>query len=627
MLAESVKAPELEQRAHVLRELSRLRRSSGDAVAGIAPSVLELQTDEGDVLARLSGQRVDIGVPAQESFLGMLEDRLVEFQHALARDGTADAELELRYLDAFGDSDSPLVAARLAVARGLLLYRQGRPAQAQREFKKAEQVLTRTGLLPELRQLKRYQTWCAARLGDARGVDQCRRDEAALLETLAASLAPDDQGLFWLNKWTADEEMLAAELEQLLSLDRRARDASWWRRPFHRARLSCALARFLTRLDEHREKRLHQALDLTYDPPRWRWPAWLRLVTYSRSRATFSFLVLPDRVFTGGVWQGGATVDVRRVSRLEVRGLVTQFHRSLVREGADEEATRALQTLGRVLGLDRLLARLPRRVRAVAFVADDALLGVPFTALPFGGDLVVSRWAVSHSVTWVPASRTRVATSALLVAAPEPGLGGERLEHAEREVAAVEQVCRRHGASVVRLGPKTASRHSVISGLHDASLWHAACHGRFEPQAPGLSEIVLQAVGERGPEVLTLADLAGLDLRRLRLAFLASCWSADNFVAPGRWVVSLPATLHVAGVQTVVGCAWEVPDQVAAEFSERFYEHVAAGAPCDEAHRQALLSCRREPDGRPRPLWDWTAFILVGEAGPIALRRVAATRT
>src|SRR5262249_3221948 len=139
-----------------------------------------------------------------------------------------------------------------------------------------------------------------------------------------------------------------------------------------------------------------------------------------------------------------------------------------------------------------------------------------------------------------------------------------------------------------------------------------ACHGTFEPKTPGASGIVLA-----GAERLTLRDITSLDLQRIRVAFLASCWSADNFVSPGRWIVSLPYALLGAGVQTVVGSLWEVLDEVSVLFAQEFYERLQAGIPSDEALRQALQVCRRRPTGEQRPLWDWAGFVLTGVPSPV----------
>jgi CHAT domain-containing protein len=205
----------------------------------------------------------------------------------------------------------------------------------------------------------------------------------------------------------------------------------------------------------------------------------------------------------------------------------------------------------------------------------------------------------------------------VLVSASDPGGQFAPLDDARREVDLVETTCRLPTATVRRLDDKEASRSRLIEALRGPSLWHVACHGVFRPEAPGSSGIVLPGTDRTRPDVLTLRDLAGLQLAGLRLAFLSSCLSADNFAAPGRRVLSLPYTLHAAGAETVVGSLWELLDDVAAQFTELFYRHVRLGMPCDEALQRAMLTCRQDDEGQPRPLWDWAGFVLTGDPSPL----------
>jgi CHAT domain-containing protein len=91
-------------------------------------------------------------------------------------------------------------------------------------------------------------------------------------------------------------------------------------------------------------------------------------------------------------------------------------------------------------------------------------------------------------------------------------------------------------------------------------------------------------------EVLTLRELAGLSLDRLRFVTLSSCWSADNFVLPGRWVISLPETLWRAGAHSILGSLWEVRDDIAVAFMDRFYRNLDS-YPRDQALRLTQLAC------------------------------------
>ena len=91
--------------------------------------------------------------------------------------------------------------------------------------------------------------------------------------------------------------------------------------------------------------------------------------------------------------------------------------------------------------------------------------------------------------------------------------------------------------------------------------------------------------------LLTIRDLARVDLTSVDQAVITSCWGADNYVLPGRFVISLPETLWRAGVRTILACLWEVSDEVAGPFIRAFYHHLDA-MPRDEALRETQRQCR-----------------------------------
>ena len=107
----------------------------------------------------------------------------------------------------------------------------------------------------------------------------------------------------------------------------------------------------------------------------------------------------------------------------------------------------------------------------------------------------------------------------------------------------------------------------------------------------------------------------------LFLSALASCWSADNFILPGRTVLSLPQTLCAAGAHSVLSSLWPVDDALAAAFVRRFYEHARRG-PRDEALRQTQLDCvanRLFPNEETNTadVFCWACFTLSGQPAPL----------
>jgi CHAT domain-containing protein len=91
-------------------------------------------------------------------------------------------------------------------------------------------------------------------------------------------------------------------------------------------------------------------------------------------------------------------------------------------------------------------------------------------------------------------------------------------------------------------------------------------------------------------EVLSLRELYRMNLNRLQHVTLSSCWSADNFILPGRWIISLPETFWRAGAKSILACLWPVVDSFAVSFMRRFYERLAK-LPRDEALRLTQVDC------------------------------------
>ncbi len=112
-------------------------------------------------------------------------------------------------------------------------------------------------------------------------------------------------------------------------------------------------------------------------------------------------------------------------------------------------------------------------------------------------------------------------------------------------------------------------RHSLLDALTGASLVHLSCHGRFRPDDP-LESGLLLADGE-----LTLRDIIAANfsaLAKARLAVLSACQTAiADFRNLPDEAIRLPAGLTQAGVPSVVGTLWSVSDASTALLMVRFY--------------------------------------------------------
>jgi CHAT domain-containing protein/tetratricopeptide (TPR) repeat protein len=135
-------------------------------------------------------------------------------------------------------------------------------------------------------------------------------------------------------------------------------------------------------------------------------------------------------------------------------------------------------------------------------------------------------------------------------------------------VTEVEEIVSLFGEQAVALFREQATLPAVLEAMPGSTYIHLACHGRFEPEAPLASGLMLS-----GGESLTLATLLDqISLQGARLAVLAACQTAiTDFEQVPDEVIGLPAGFLQAGVPGVVGTLWPVNDLSTALLMAEFY--------------------------------------------------------
>jgi hypothetical protein len=365
-------------------------------------------------------------------------------------------------------------------------------------------------------------------------------------------------------------------------------------------------------------------------------PSLLQAMLDERSdEATLSFLVLPRETIAMLTWRPGVRAEVVPITRLDLRLRVATWHAAQAsassRErglmigtgdatGANRKSQVATNTLLADLGLDALLAELPERVKTLRIVPDDALHGVPWAALRLHERFLVQRFAliIGHGSEPLRArGRLRFdAKRALLVGVAAQSGDFQALAAVPLELDRVQQALDARRAQITRLDDASSprpGRQVLLAALPTVQWWHAACHGIFVADRPDQSGLVLVPAPGQPHEVLSVRDLAGFDLSGLQHAVLSSCWSADSFVAPGRWIVSLPETLWRAGVRVVLASLWPVKDELGPAFLERYYGYLDTSTP-PQALQRVQCDCIEgrltlDPGSRPASaLKLWAGF-------------------
>ncbi len=656
--ARATEDPALEARAELLLALSFARRQPPGVMPWAPPSSLEMR--RGKVTARTreeapGAQPLDL--PQANNYLVFFEERTLAFQWYLRRRELAAAGAVLdRMEQTFSDTDSALVGARLEVLRGVLTFHVGELGVAESRLRAAAARLRAAGLRPDLRESLLYLSECRRLSGDEDGARDLRGEADELLAAMAASVSKELRGQYLIDKWSVVEERLADRIDELAALRMKALAGLRILRPFRGWRVLRNLDRLLHELDSFPGTRVDRAIDGQQpEGPRLRrdesarvrtaGALLRRLLTHPRDRATIGFVVLPDRTLV--VRAGWLHLDfaVSPLTRIDLRHRVRRWYGSLpwaegrsLRNLPAADLDRKLESIGarwreigsevaRALQLPALLERLPARVRSLTLVPDDVLHGFPFAALSHQDQYLGARYrlVVDHHFAKPPGIRRQTPAERALLVGVARGTGSiPSLSEVGSEIEMVSEWTKKRGleSAPPPLIDDEASRDTLAASLPQADLWHIACHGVHEPDHPERTGFVLIPQPER-VEVFTIADLSRLDLERLQHATLSSCWGADNFVLPGRQVVSLPEILRRQGAGSVLACLWEVDDRVAKAFMKSFYEHLEQ-QPRDEALRLARTLCIEKKLGiegidTSSPYY-WAGFNLYGETEPLRFR-------
>jgi hypothetical protein len=633
--AEALSDPALRQRVELLTVLAEGRGSSLLGYEPSAQAVVEMQqgtlpagSPASPVPELTSGSRCD----RSASFLAAFEDRALELQIKLSK---GDLESTMSLLAAlqrdFQITDSPLVHLLLRMRTAMVAYYRGRQEArpeirdrllegVEQEIVEALPSLRHLGLKSELYQAQRFLGWCQHHLARPTAeIDALATANQKLLEEIASSLSAEERATYLVNKWQVGEEALAIELNGIVADRGRMADAGLLRRLALRWKILWRLNAFLDCIHRDREALAREAVG---EGRRVRRPGAFsslgrRLLSHSWRRATLIFLVLPDRVFLAQL--GWISLDFKLVPlrRLEVRELVRAWHEAAL--GVNPAAAgRAVRKLEESLGLGEILERLPPRVRSLTIVPDDALHGFPFAALHYRNGYLVERFALSiaYQSTARSVRRGRETRRRALVAGVDLPIGNlPELPDTGRQLHQVAQWLAHRGVTAATVLNQEVSRSFLLEELSRVGFCHVSCHGVFRPEAPEGTGLVLpQRDGEE--QVLSLRDLLGVHLNGTRHITLVSCWAADNFILPGRWIVSLPETLWRRGAGSVMGCLWEVENHFASQFLEDFYLALDR-LPRDEALRHAQLCALGNP--RTADLLLWAGYQLYGDPGMLRL--------
>lgn len=312
-------------------------------------------------------------------------------------------------------------------------------------------------------------------------------------------------------------------------------------------------------------------------------------------------LSLVDGVLLGwALTRDGMTRTLRReVDGRELRRNARRFHDACAAED------RSL-AVGAWLG-DVLLAPFGDAIRAAAqvvFVVTDELAQLPFHALPFDGDALIARVAVSYAPS--ASLLDRLATVAvdgkpILAVGDPPNMqirDPDRLE-APRSLPALPGA-RLEAEDIAGLVPGSrlliddASKANVSEALPRFPVVHLAAHGLVDRTSAWRSAILL-ANGDQ----LSVADLMGTPFSA-DLVVLSACSTGTGEVTDGGEVLGLARGLLAAGARAVIVSLWKVIDQPTRLMMGELHRRLQTGMKPAEALRAAQLHVRGLDQTLPR---------------------------
>jgi CHAT domain-containing protein len=115
-----------------------------------------------------------------------------------------------------------------------------------------------------------------------------------------------------------------------------------------------------------------------------------------------------------------------------------------------------------------------------------------------------------------------------------------------------------------------------VRGLLGLHAWlHFAGHGSLDTTTPGRSGLHLH------DGILSVGDVAGIDLAQAELAYLSSCESSTVDPAVPDEPLHIAGAMLMAGYRHVIAASWVVGDEMAAELSQRVYSRLLGSAGLD----------------------------------------------
>ncbi|MBM4046921.1 MAG: CHAT domain-containing protein [Planctomycetes bacterium] len=253
-------------------------------------------------------------------------------------------------------------------------------------------------------------------------------------------------------------------------------------------------------------------------------------------------------------------------------------------------------------------AQLDAAPSLVFIVPHGCLHYLPFSALRHDGKWLIERCPLAYApsatvlLEVMQRENPRTAETALVLANPDLRDPRLNLPFAEGEADVVSALWPKCEKATRASATETLLRQRVVH----AGILHLACHGRFDPESPLRSALLLAPDADNDGQ-LTAEEIYALHLSA-SLVVLSACETGLGSLTWGDDVIGLTRGLLFAGAPAVVESLWRVDDRATASLMRAFYENIR-DLDKAQAMQRAQLATMAE---RPHPFF-WAAFRLTGD--------------
>jgi LPXTG-motif cell wall-anchored protein len=359
-----------------------------------------------------------------------------------------------------------------------------------------------------------------------------------------------------------------------------------------------------------------------------------------RDEALLSFQVAPWKDlagdFGGGSWLLASTRAGTRTyqlaDRTELRPNIETFNGMFAaRDGLEAETSAVLYSKL----MQEALAQLPREIRKLVIVPDDALHRLPFAALRPEPDKepLATRFQISlvpSATLWLRWRNEKTPMSgepALVFADPPAGGEGPAKARAaafgDRASLGALPLARDEGRSVVDhlgggslllVGEEASEARLKSAGTQGFRIVHFATHSWTDDVAPERSYVYLAPGSLDQDGLLQPPEIAELPLRG-RMVVLSTCESAGGEILRGEGVMGLARSFFLSGAHPVVASLWKLRDDDGAALFDRFYAHLAEG----RSVAAALQAAQRDRIEAGAPAFAWAGVVVLGDGDRVPM--------